>query len=189
MSRPHPINISVYFKKKDFGGRIHMSYFSNLRWQPNVATYWCTSQDPSSGFYLCYSTSQQKKYPKTVHRCTIVKIYPTMDEFNKCQLMHDITFTSFTCWYQFYTLVWWDKDQIHIFPKRILNDHSKMLAIKRLAAYSTRGGSQGMYITFTSPMQIKAAHSGFQLQRRRHQKSKTEVPVTLKCKCVRLFFF
>ena len=33
---------------------------------------------------------------------------------------------------------------------------------------STRGGSWGMYITFTSAMQIR--------QRRRHQKSKTGVP-------------
>ena len=37
---------------------------------------------------------------------------------------------------------------------------------------STRGGSQEMYITFASAMRIRQNHSGFETQRRRHQKSK-----------------
>ena len=56
-----------------------------------------------------------------------------------------------------------------------------MLTIKRFAMCSTRGGSLGMYITFASAMQhIRQNHSGFEIQRRHHQKSKTGVPVAPK---------
>ena len=43
---------------------------------------------------------------------------------------------------------------------------------------TTRGGSWGMYISFASAKKGKSGrtHSGFETQRRRHQKSKTGVP-------------
>ena len=51
---------------------------------------------------------------------------------------------------------------------------------------STRGGSQGMYITFTSTKKkYGRTHSGFETQRRHHQKSKTGVPVVPKRTCAR----
>ena len=49
---------------------------------------------------------------------------------------------------------------------------------QKVGKCSTRGGSWGTYITF-------AAHSGFETQRRCHQKSKTGVPVAPKRTCVR----
>ena len=55
-----------------------------------------------------------------------------------------------------------------------------MLSVKRSAMCSTRGGSQEMYITFAYTMRIRQNHSGFETQRRHHQKSKTGVPVAPK---------
>ena len=52
---------------------------------------------------------------------------------------------------------------------------------QKVGMCSIRGGSQGMYITFTSAKsELGKTYSGFEPQRRRHQKSKTGVPVAPK---------
>ena len=52
---------------------------------------------------------------------------------------------------------------------------------QKVSMCSTRGGSQGIYITCASAMQVRQkTHSGFEIHRRHHQKSKTGVPVAPK---------
>ena len=65
---------------------------------------------------------------------------------------------------------------------------------QEVSVCTTRGGSQGIYITFASTKsEWGGTHSGFKTQRRHHQKSKTGVPVALKkghvCPPKSFFFF
>ena len=54
----------------------------------------------------------------------------------------------------------------------------------------TRGESQGMYITYASEkFELGRTHSGFETQRRHHQKSKTGVSVAPQMTCVQQNFF
>ena len=55
------------------------------------------------------------------------------------------------------------------------NGSAAMLATKRLAGVTPEVNLR-YYVTYTPPPSVnKAAHSGFEIQRRRHQKSKTGI--------------
>ena len=63
-----------------------------------------------------------------------------------------------------------------------------MLAINTGKGGTPEGESKGMYITMLPPSANKAAHSGFETQRRHHLKSKTGVSVAPKWTCVQQKF-